>query len=140
MHIKEGLKIALDHIDAVIALFRASKDTETARAGLMERFELSQRQAQAILEMRLSKLTGLEREALIKEMAELAVLIARLEAILASDTELMKGGVGGERGADRGDQGAPRRTEILDIDVDIDVEDMIAPEEMVVTVTHGGYV
>ena len=79
MHILEGLKIAVDNIDAVIDLIRSSKDTETAKTGLMSSFELSARQAQAILDMRLAKLTGLEREALIAEIKEVGALIAHLE-------------------------------------------------------------
>lgn len=139
LHILEGLKVAVDHIDAVIDLIRASKDTETARSGLMASFDLSQRQAQAILDMRLAKLTGLERDALAKEIDEVKTLIAWLEEILASESVLIKVIVS-ELEQVRKDYGDDRRTEILDIDVDIDIEDMIAPEEMVVTVTHGGYV
>jgi len=139
LHILEGLKIALDHIDAVIDLIRSSKDTETAKAGLMESFDLSAIQAQEILNMRLSKLTGLERDKLEAEIKETAALIARLEAILASDAVLVQVVVT-ELEEVKQLYGDPRRTEILDIDVDIDVEDMIAEEEMVVTVTHGGYV
>src|SRR5262249_49467356 len=89
MHILEGLKIAVDNIDAVIDLIRSSKDTEAAKTGLMESFDLSARQAQAILDMRLAKLTGLEREALINEIKELAITIARLEEILGSEAVLM---------------------------------------------------
>jgi DNA gyrase subunit A len=85
MHILEGLKIAVDNIDAVIDLIRSSKDTETAKSGLMESYDLSARQAQAILDMRLAKLTGLEREALIEEMKQVALLIARLEEVLGSE-------------------------------------------------------
>jgi DNA gyrase subunit A len=139
MHILEGLKIAVDNIDAVIDLIRSSKDTETARRGLMASFDLSERQSQAILDMRLAKLTGLEREALVAEMKEVAALIARLEEILGSDAVLM-GVVIAELEEVRKAYGDDRRTEILEVDVDIDIEDMIAPEEMVVTVTHGGYV
>jgi len=139
MHILEGLKIAVDNIDAVIDLIRSSKDTETAKQGLMASFELSARQAQAILDMRLAKLTGLEREALVKEIAEVAALIARLEEILGSDAVLMKV-VTDELEAVKKEYGDERRTEILDGGAEILVEDMIAPEDMVVTVTHGGYV
>jgi DNA gyrase subunit A len=139
MHILRGLQIALDNIDAVIDLIRSSKDTEAAKTGLMESFELSAIQAQEILNMRLSKLTGLERDKLEAEIAETAALIARLEAILASDTVLVSVIVA-ELEEQRQLYADSRRTEILDIDVDIDVEDMIAEEEMVVTVTHGGYV
>jgi DNA gyrase subunit A len=139
MHILEGLKIAVDNIDAVIDLIRSSKDTETAKAGLMSSFELSARQAQAILDMRLAKLTGLEREALLAEIAEVGALIARLEEILGSEAILMKV-VTDELEAVKKEFGDDRRTEIIDAGVEIGVEDMIVPEEMVVTVTHGGYV
>ena len=139
MHILEGLKIAVDNIDAVIDLIRSSKDTEAARRGLMTSFDLSQRQAQAILDMRLAKLTGLEREALMNEMKEVGELIARLEAILGSE-EVMTQVIVTELEEVRTLYGDDRRTDIIDMDGDINVEDMIAPEEMVVTVTHGGYV
>ncbi|HVY37345.1 MAG TPA: DNA gyrase subunit A, partial [Polyangia bacterium] len=139
MHILEGLKIAVDNIDAVIDLIRSSKDTESAKAGLMSSFDLSARQAQAILDMRLAKLTGLERQALIDEIAEVATLIKRLEEILGSDAVLMKV-VTDELEAVKAEYADARRTEILDGGAEILVEDMIAPEEMVVTVTHGGYV
>ncbi len=140
MHILEGLKIAVDNIDAVIDLIRSSKDTETAKTGLMQSFDLSPRQAQAILDMRLAKLTGLEREALLAEIKEVGELIARLEAILGSEQNLMAVVIA-ELEEVKEEYGDARRTEILDGDVgEIDVEDMIAPEEMVVTVTHGGYV
>jgi DNA gyrase subunit A len=139
MHILEGLKIAVDNIDAVIDLIRSSKDTESAKAGLMSSFELSARQAQAILDMRLAKLTGLEREALLAEIAEVGALIARLEEILGSESILMKV-VTDELEAVKKEFGDDRRTEIIDAGVEIGVEDMIVPEEMVVTVTHGGYV
>ncbi len=139
MHILEGLKIAVDNIDAVIDLIRSSKDTETARAGLMESFDLSQRQAQAILDMRLAKLTGLEREALIAEIKEVALTIARLEEILGSENVLMSV-VTTELEEIKSSYGDARRTEIIEAEGVIDIEDMIAPEEMVVTVTHGGYV
>ena len=99
MHILEGLKIAVDNIDAVIDLIRSSKDTDAAKRGLMETFDLSARQAQAILDMRLAKLTGLEREALMQEIEEVGALIARLEEILGSDdgvmTQVIVDGAGG---------------------------------------------
>jgi DNA gyrase subunit A len=139
MHILQGLKIALDHIDAVIDLIRSSKDTDAAKTGLMESFDLSAIQAQEILNMRLSKLTGLERDKLEAEIAETAALIAHLEEILGSDTVLVAVIIA-ELEEQKELYADERRTEILDIDVDIDVEDMIAEEEMVVTVTHGGYV
>jgi DNA gyrase subunit A len=139
MHILEGLKIAVDNIDAVIDLIRSSKDTETARTGLMASFDLSQRQAQAILDMRLAKLTGLEREALMQEIAEVGALIKKLEGILGSE-EILTQVIVAELEEVRLLYGDDRRTDIIDVDGDINVEDMIAPEEMVVTVTHGGYV
>jgi DNA gyrase subunit A len=105
----------------------------------MSTFDLSERQADKILEMQLRKLTGLEIDKLIAEMKEVAALIKRLEDILGSETVLMKV-VTDELEAVKAEYGDERRTEILEIDVDIDIEDMIAPEEMVVTVTHGGYV
>jgi len=140
MHILEGLKIAVDNIDAVIDLIRASKDTDAAKTGLMQSFDLSARQSQAILDMRLAKLTGLERDALIAEIKEVGALIARLEAILENEQSLMAV-VTGELEEIKKEYGDERRTELQDLDIgEIDVEDMIAPEEMVVTVTHGGYV
>jgi DNA gyrase subunit A len=140
MHILEGLKIAVDNIDAVIDLIRSSKDTDTAKTGLMQTFDLSAKQAQAILDMRLAKLTGLERDALIAEIKEVGERIAYLESILESDAKLMEVVVG-ELEEIKKEYGDDRRTEVSDEDVGaIDVEDMIAPEEMVVTVTHGGYV
>src|SRR5499427_14892 len=140
MHILEGLKIAVDNIDAVIDLIRSSKDTESAKAGLISSFDLSARQAQAILDMRLAKLTGLERDALVAEIKQVGELIAKLEAILESDVRLMEVVIG-ELEEIKKEYGDARRTEISEEAVgDIDVEDMIAPEEMVVTVTHGGYV
>jgi DNA gyrase subunit A len=140
MHILEGLKIAVDNIDAVIDLIRSSKDTDAAKTGLMQSFDLSALQAQAILDMRLAKLTGLEREALLAEIKDVGALIARLEEILSTEAKLMEVVVG-ELEEIKKEYGDARRTELLDIDVgEIDVEDMIAPEEMVVTVTHGGYV
>jgi DNA gyrase subunit A len=139
MHILEGLKIAVDNIDAVIDLIRSSKDTEAAKAGLQETFDLSARQAQAILDMRLAKLTGLEREALIEEMKQVGLLIARLEEILGSDAVLMAL-VTTELEEIKSGYGDARRTEIIDLEGEIDIEDTITVEEMVVTVTHGGYV
>jgi DNA gyrase subunit A len=139
MHILQGLKIAVDNIDAVIDLIRSSKDTETAKAGLMGTFDLSAIQAQEILNMRLAKLTGLERDKLIEEIKETEALIARLEAILASDSILVSVLIA-ELEEVKTLFGDDRRTEIQEIDVDINIEDMIVQEDMVVTVTHGGYV
>jgi DNA gyrase subunit A len=139
MHILEGLKIAVDNIDAVIDLIRSSKDTEAAKAGLQATFDLSARQAQAILDMRLAKLTGLERDALIAEMKQVGLLIARLEEILSSDAILMAL-VTTELEEIKSAYNDARRTEIIDVEGEIDIEDTITVEEMVVTVTHGGYV
>jgi DNA gyrase subunit A len=139
MHILEGLKIAVDNIDAVINLIRSSPDTETAKIGLMTTFSLSTLQAQAILDMRLAKLTGLERDKLEAEIRETAAIIARLEGILASDAVLVSVIVS-ELEEVKQLYGDDRRTELVELDGEIDIEDMIAPEEMVVTVTHGGYV
>lgn len=139
IHILEGLKIAVDNIDAVIHLIRSSPDTETAKIGLMTTFSLSTLQSQAILDMRLAKLTGLERDKLEGEIRETAALIARLEGILASDAVLVSVIIS-ELEEVKQLYGDDRRTELVELDGEIDIEDMIAPEEMVVTVTHGGYV
>src|SRR6478672_2427513 len=111
MHILEGLKIAVDNIDAVIDLIGGSKDTDAAKAGLISSFDLSPRQAQAILDMRLAKLTGLEREALVNEIKEVGLLIARLEEILGSEQVLMSVVVS-ELEEVRGAYNDTRRTEI----------------------------
>ena len=138
-HILEGLKIALDNIDEVIALIRASADTESAQAGLMQSFNLSEAQSKAILEMRLSKLTGLEREKLEAELAELIKLIEQLEALLKSEQkieELIKEELLEVKNKFK----CPRKTEIVDDYDDIDIEDLIPNENMVVTITHRGYI
>jgi DNA gyrase subunit A len=139
-HILEGLRIALDHIDEIISLIRASKTTDEARAGLIERFDLSDRQAQAILDMRLQRLTGLERDKIEEEYNELQLLIAELSAILADEDKLIsiireellevK-----ERFADN------RRTEITVGGAEmIEDEDLIPVENSVLTLTHNGYI
>ena len=120
-HILEGLLKALDHIDEIVSIIRASKDTQTAKEALMLRFEFTDRQAQAILDMRLARLTGLERERLMEEYQELEKTIARLQEILA-------------------DEGDERRSEITIVEDEIDIEDLIQEENMVVTLTHEGYV
>ena len=139
MHILEGLKIAVDNIDAVINIIRSSTDTDAAKQNLMSSFELSAIQAQEILNMRLSKLTGLERDKLVAEIEATAKEIERLEQILGSDAQLLKVIVD-ELLEEKLLYGDSRRTEIVEVDSDIDIEDMIVEEEMVVTVTHGGYV
>jgi DNA gyrase subunit A len=139
-HILEGLKIALDHLDAVIKLIRAAKTVPDARDGLMTNFGLSQLQAQAILDMQLQRLTGLERQRILDELAELLKTIERLRAILASDTLLMKIIVDELREV-RNSYGDDRRTEILEGESgELSVEDLIAEEDMAITVSNTGYI
>ncbi|OPA77917.1 DNA gyrase subunit A [Campylobacter pinnipediorum subsp. pinnipediorum] len=138
-HILEGLKIALDNIDAVINLIRSSPDTQTAREGLMSSFGLSRLQADAILDMRLSKLTGLEREKLENELKELMAEIKKLSEILKSET-LLEEIIKEELKEIKNKFKVPRITEIVDDYDDIDIEDLIPNENMVVTITHRGYI
>ncbi|MCL4811804.1 MAG: DNA gyrase subunit A [Vicinamibacteraceae bacterium] len=138
-HILEGLRIALDHLDAVIALIRASRNPLEAREGLMANFGLSQLQAQAILDMQLQRLTGLERQKILDELAELLKTIERLRAILGSETLLMEIVVGELRDV-RTRFGDARRTEIQDASGDLSIEDLIADEDMVITVSSTGYI
>lgn len=138
-HILEGLLKALDHIDEIVAIIRASKDTATAKDALIARFEFSEKQAQAILDMRLARLTGLERERLLEEYQELEKTIARLTAILADEALLMDV-IKTEISEIRDKFGDERRSELTIIDDEIDVEDLIQEEDMVVTLTHEGYV
>ena len=130
---------ALDHIDEIVAIIRASKDTATAKEALMLRFEFTDRQAQAILDMRLARLTGLERERLLEEYQEIEKTIARLTAILA-DEKLLMGVIKDEITVIRDKFGDDRRSELTVVDGEIDVEDLIQEENMVVTLTHDGYV
>jgi DNA gyrase subunit A len=139
LHILEGLKIALENLDAVIALIRASTDPVQARDGLMNQFGLSEIQAQAILDMRLQRLTNLERDKILEEHAEVVKQIARFEEILADEKEVAKIVVD-ELRAIRTQYGDPRRTEIIDESTDLSDEDLIAEADMVVTVSHEGYV
>jgi DNA gyrase subunit A len=138
-HILEGLKIALDHLDAVISLIRASANPSIARDGLITQFGLSQIQAQAILDMQLQRLTGLEREKILNELAELLKLIERLLAILSSDKLVMQIVVDELRQV-RDKYGDPRRTEILADEGEFRVEDLIAEEDMAITVSNTGYI
>lgn len=138
-HILEGLKIALDNIDEVIALIRASADTPSARDGLMSKFGLSELQSNAILDMRLNKLTGLERDKLENELKELLAEIENLENILKSE-ELIEGIIKDELLEIKAKFKCPRITEIVDDYDDIDIEDLIPNENMVVTITHRGYI
>ena len=138
-HILEGLKIAVDNIDEVIKLIRAAEDTPTASAQLQARFGLSERQAEAILNMRLAKLTGLERDKLEEELKEVRAFIIDMRGILESRPrrmEIMKG----ELMALVDTYGDERRTEIVSDDGEFSIEDLIADEEMMVTITHGGYI
>jgi DNA gyrase subunit A len=138
-HILEGLKIAIDHLDAVIALIRAAKNPAEARDGLMAQFSLTQIQAQAILDMQLQRLTGLERQKILDELAELLKLIERLLAILSSDRLLMQIIVE-ELRAVRDKHGDERRTEILAEEGEFRIEDLIAEEDMAITVSNTGYI
>ncbi len=139
-HILEGLRIALDHIDEVINLIRASRTVEIAREGLMSTFGLSEKQAQAILEMRLQRLTGLERDKIEAEYAELLKLIAYYQELLADVHKLM-GVVKQEMLAIKEKFSDPRRTEITAAEgEELTAEDLIAEEDIVVTMTHFGYI
>ena len=138
-HILEGLRLALDHLDEVIKLIRASKITSEARDGLMATFGFSQVQAQAILEMQLQRLTGLERQKILDELAELVKVIEHLRSILASETLLMQVVVD-ELKAIQDRFSDPRRTEIVDAEGEFRVEDLIADEDVAITVTATGYI
>jgi DNA gyrase subunit A len=138
-HILEGYLIALDNLDEVIALIRNSKDPEVAKTGLIERFKLSEIQAKAILEMRLQRLTGLEREKIENEYKELKALIAHLNEVL--NNESMRMDIIKTELLDVKDRyGDDRRTEIVHSDDDLTVEDMIPNEDMVITISNQGYV
>jgi DNA gyrase subunit A len=138
-HILEGLKIAVDNIDAVIKLIRAAEDTPTASAQLQKRFKLSERQAEAILNMRLAKLTGLEIEKLEAELKEVLATIKDLRGILASRERRM--GILKEELETVGEKyGDDRRTEITGDQGEFTIEDLIAEEDMVVTISHAGYI
>lgn len=139
LHILEGLKIALDNLDAVIALIRKSKTPEDARNGLMEKFKLSIIQAQAILDMKLQKLTGLEREKLLEEYREIKKTIEYLRSVLASDKLVIKI-IKDELKEIKEKYGDERRTEIIPETKEISLEDMIASEDMVITISHSGYI
>jgi len=138
-HILEGLKIALDHLDAVITLIRNSKDVETARGGLMTQFKLTEIQANAILEMRLSRLTGLERKKVEDEYLEVIKLIEQLKSILASPTKIL-GIIKDEVARLKQKYGDVRRTEIMAAEGDIQYEDTIEQKDMVITISHAGYI
>jgi DNA gyrase subunit A len=139
-HILEGLRIALDHIDEIVALIRASQDAETARTGLMGNFGLTEIQANAILDMRLQRLTGLERQKIEDEYQALLKTIAQLKAIL-EDRQKVLNIIREEIKEMREKYGDDRKTEILDAGpVDFNIEDLIAEEDMVITISHAGYI
>ncbi len=138
-HILEGYRIALDHLDEVITLIRRSRTVEDARSGLIRRFNMTQAQAQAILDLRLQRLTALERQKIQEEYQETLQTIARLQAVLQSEG-LIRQIIKEELLALKEAYGDPRRTEILEETAEISLEDMVADEEMVITITHGGYI
>ncbi len=140
-HLLEGYQIALDHLDAVIQLIRASASPREAREGLVKKFALSEKQAQAILDLQLHRLTGMERQKILDELAEIRLRIAELESILASDKKL-RGVIADELKEIRKDFGGdkdPRRTEIQAEVAEIQLEDLIKEETVAITVTHSGY-
>jgi DNA gyrase subunit A len=138
-HILEGLKIALDHLDAVIKLIRGAKNPGEARDGLMAQFGLTQIQAQAVLDMQLQRLTGLERQKIVDELLELLKTIERLRAILSSE-DLLIDIVVKELKAVQEKFGDERRTQIVDETGELRIEDLIAEEDMAITVTNTGYI
>ncbi|WP_221567519.1 DNA gyrase subunit A [Alkalihalobacillus sp. TS-13] len=138
-HILEGLRIALDHIDEIIALIRGSRTTDIAREGLMEQFSLSYEQAQAILDMRLQRLTGLERDKIEDEYNELVKLIAELKAILADEEKVLEI-IRTELTEIREKFNDERRTEITIGENAIEDEDLIPRQQIAITVTHNGYI
>jgi DNA gyrase subunit A len=135
----EGILVALDNLDAVIALIRGSADPDTARAGLMDQFGLTEIQAQAILDMRLQRLTGLESDKVREEHAELIAKIKELREILG-DEKLIDGIIRTELGEIAEKYGDERRTEITFAEGEVDIEDMIADQQMVISLTASGYV
>jgi len=139
LHILDGLRRALDMLDEIISLIRASKEPAVARQGLMEKFQFSELQAQAILDMRLQRLTGLEREKIHAEYEEILKLIARLKEILASE-QVLKGVIVEELKQLQAAYGDARRSEIVDEEVEITLEELIAVEDVVITISHSGYI
>ena len=138
-HVLEGLLIALGNLDEVIALIRGSRDSETARAGLIERFELTVVQAQAILQLTLSRLTALEADKIKQEHADLVERIKELREILG-DEERVNGIIKEELQEISDAYGDERRTEITHAEGEIDIEDLIADQQMVISITHSGYI
>jgi DNA gyrase subunit A len=138
-HILEGLRIALDHLDAVIKLIRGSKNPPEAKGGLTTQFGLTDIQAQAILDMQLQRLTGLERQKILDELAELQALIANLRGILADQKKILQIIVD-ELKAVKEKFADPRRTQLIDEEGDFSIEDLITEEDVAVTVTDTGYI
>ena len=138
-HILEGLKIAITHLDEVVELIRGSANPAVAKEGLMQRFELSEIQAQTILDMRLQRLTGLERDKIVSDYQEIVEKINWLQQVLQDDNLVLEI-IREEFAKIREDYGDGRRTEIIDAPDEILPEDMITPEEMVVTISHTGYI
>ncbi|NOY52075.1 MAG: DNA gyrase subunit A [Deltaproteobacteria bacterium] len=138
-HLLEGFKIALDNLDAVIKLIKGSRDPETARTGLMKKFKLTVEQARAILEMRLQRLTGLERDKILSDLKETRTLIKKLKFILEHEDEILKI-IQRELAEIRDRYNDPRRSEIIARSAELRVEDLIAEEEMVITISHSGYI
>jgi DNA gyrase subunit A len=138
-HILEGLKIALDHLDAVIKLIRGSKNPAEAKTGLIAQFGLSEIQSQAILDMQLQRLTGLERDKILSELATLQELVAKLKNILANQPLLLKI-ILDELRAVKAKFADPRRTELIDEEGELSIEDLITDEDVAVTVTDTGYI
>jgi DNA gyrase subunit A len=138
-HILEGLKTALDHLDRVIALIRSSKTPKDAKEGLMAKFSLAEAQAQAILDMRLQRLTNLEREKINEEYKEVIKLIARLKEILSNE-RLLLNLIIDELQEIKDRYGDERRTQIIEDAQEINLEDLIVEEDMVVTISHSGYI
>ncbi len=138
-HILEGYKIALDHIDAIVQLIKKSKDVETAKTGLMKKFKLSEIQAKAILDMRLQRLTGLERKKIEDEYKETIKLIEKLRAILASKSKRMQL-ISDELLQIKERYGDERRTQVIKDYTEFNIEDIIAEEDVVITISHNGYI
>ncbi|CAM6055141.1 unnamed protein product [Sphagnum tenellum] len=139
-HILEGLKRAVENVDAVIALVKAARNAEEARNGLMNQFEMSELQAQAILEMRIQRLTGLERDKIVEEYKQVLILIEDLKKILSSDAKVFEV-IKAELLEIKKAYGDPRRTEIVyGLNKDFEVEDLISDQEALVSITHAGYI
>jgi DNA gyrase subunit A len=138
-HILEGLRKAVDHLDLVIRLIRGAESPDAAKATLMDRLDLTEVQAKAILDMKLQRLTQLERHKIVEEHEQTVVLIADLKGILASESRLM-GLIKDELQTIKAEYGDERRTEILTETSELTIEDLLADEEMVVTVTRSGYI